>query len=188
MDESISVGEITFTAFDFETTGLSPADDAICEIGAVKFRGGEVNDTFQTLANPGMKVSADARAVSGLTNQQLATAPPVEEVLPDFLEFIADTVLVAHNAEFDMGFLRAAIQVYNLTPIRNLIVDTQALAEKAFPRKRSYSLQALADQLGVDPGAAHRALDDALTCMKVFNACVDQLSFMGDLPLSEVLR
>ncbi len=188
MDESTAVAEITFTAFDFETTGLNPVEDAICELGAVKFRHAEVIDTFQTLTNPGVRISADARAVSGLTNKKLAAYPPVSETLPEFLAFIQGSVLVAHNAEFDLGFLRAALQTYRLPDIRNLIVDTQALAQKAFPRRRSYSLQSLAEYLGAHPGAAHRALDDALTCMKVFNACVDQLSFMGDLELSQVLR
>lgn len=187
MNENTSVAEITFTAFDFETTGLSPVSDGICEIGAVQFRNGEVVDTFQALTNPGVKISPDAQAVSGLSNEQVANAPEVGVVLPDFLGFAKDTVMIAHNAEFDMGFLRVALQKHSLPEIPNIIIDTQALAQKAFPRRRSYSLQALAEHLGVDPGSAHRALDDALTCMKIFNACVEQLSFMGDLPLSEVL-
>ncbi len=188
MNENISVAEITFTAFDFETTGLNPVSDGIVEIGAVQFRSGEVVDTFQALTNPGIKISADAQAVSGLSNEQIATAPEVAVVLPDFLRFAGESVLIAHNAEFDMGFLRAALQTYSLPEIQNIIIDTQALAQKAFPRRRSYSLQALAEHLGVEPGSAHRAHDDALTCMKIFNACVEQLSFMGELPLSEVLR
>jgi DNA polymerase III subunit epsilon len=111
----------------------------------------------------------------------------VEAVLPRFIEFAGSAILVAHNAEFDTGFLRAELQRAGMHTVENLIIDTQALAQKAFPGKKSYSLQNLVDMLGIPANTAHRARDDARQCMRLFEHCVQALSFMGDLPLSEAL-
>jgi DNA polymerase-3 subunit epsilon len=176
-----------FTAIDFETTGLYPATDKIIECGAVMFTDQHVEDTFQALVNPGIPIGEDAARISGITDRDVAGSPPAEEVIPRLLSFLGSTVLVAHNAPFDIGFLRAACETLGLPPVDNRVVDTLALAMKAFPRRRSYGLQNLAADLALAPNQAHRALDDAMTCMKLFQKCVEQLSFMGDLPLSEVL-
>jgi DNA polymerase III alpha subunit (gram-positive type) len=96
-------------------------------------------------------------------------------------------VLLAHNASFDAGFLRAALQETGLGELDNLIIDTQALAQRAFPRLKSYALQSLVEHLGIPPNNAHRALDDSVVCMKLFLSCAEALSFMGQLSLEEVL-
>jgi DNA polymerase III subunit epsilon len=186
-DPTASVSSVTFTAFDFETTGLYPASDRIVEFGAVKFRDGQIVDTFERLVNPGMPISPDAAAVSGITDADVADATPVDEVVPGFATFLGETVLIAHNAPFDLGFLRAALHALGGRTVTNSIVDTQLLAMKAFPRRRSYGLQNLATELGLPPNRAHRALDDAIMCMRLFERCAQELSFMGDLELSEVL-
>ena len=96
-------------------------------------------------------------------------------------------LLMAHNAPFDLGFLRAGIHLAGLQEIPNPVIDTQLLAMKAYPKRKSYALQNLATELGLPRNRAHRACDDAELCMRLFLSCVDALSFMGDLPLSEVL-
>jgi DNA polymerase III epsilon subunit family exonuclease len=187
MDVSTSVSDTTFTAFDFETTGLEPALHRIVEFGAAKFKAGQVIDTFEALVNPGVAIDGDAGKVSGITNEMVQDKPSVESMLAPFSEFIAGSVLIAHNAAFDVGFLRAALDAAGLPPVKNLIIDTQVLAQKAFPRLKSYSLQNLVTELNIPQGNAHRALDDAIMCMKLFLACADELSFMGEISLEEVL-
>lgn len=186
-DEQQSVSRTTFTAFDFETTGLFPASDRIVEFGAVRFRDGEVVEEFQMLVNPGIPIGADAAKVSGIFDADVVNAPPVLEAMPRFLEFITDSVLIAHNAPFDLGFLRAAAALGGFGEVNNPVCDTQALSIKAFPGKKSYGLENLSKELGLPGYRAHRALDDAVMCMRLFLRCVDQLSFMGDLELGEVL-
>ncbi len=178
---------MTFVAIDFETTGLYPTSDRICEFGAVRFHAGTIVGEFERLANPGIPISAEAAAVSGITDEKVANEPAVDEVVPEFVSFIGDAVIMAHNAPFDVGFLRAAVSSLGLGEISNPIVDTQTLAIKAFPKRKSYGLQNLAAELGLPPNRAHRALDDAIMCMRLFGQCVDELAFMGELELKEVL-
>ena len=181
------VTKVDFTAFDFETTGLQSVSDRIVELGAIRFCGSEITAEFNMLVNPGIPIGAEAGAVSGIHDADVMGAPSVDSVLPSFIEFLGGRVLIAHNAPFDLGFLRAASRSAGLPEIRNLVIDTQLLAMKAFPKRKSYALQNLASELDLPRNRAHRAKDDAELCMRLFLASVDALSFMGDLPLSEVL-
>ncbi|WP_455381977.1 3'-5' exonuclease [Salinispira pacifica] len=181
------VSQVLFTAFDFETTGLTPGVDRIVEFGAVRFKGKEILATFDRLANPGIVISEGASAVSGITNAMVVAQPEVGTILPEFVSFTGESILIAHNAEFDLAFLRAALLDYSMDDVKNKIIDTQVLAKRAFPKQKSYSLQNLAAFLNLPPNNAHRAADDAIMCMRLFNACVDALSFMGELTLGEVL-
>ncbi|MFC8943357.1 exonuclease domain-containing protein, partial [Streptomyces griseoincarnatus] len=99
--------DVTFVVVDLETTGTKATEGGITEIGAVKVRGGEVLGEFQSLVNPGHSVPAFVARLTGITNAMVATAPDIALVLPSFLEWARDTVLVAHNAPFDVGFLKA---------------------------------------------------------------------------------
>ena len=182
-----AVADTVFTAFDFETTGLYPPHDKIVEFGAVKFRGETVLGTFSELVNPGIRIPPEASQISGISDAMVAGKPVIRETLQAFMAFIGDSILLAHNATFDLGFLRAALQEGGAPDVRNPIVDSMAVAIKAYPRRQSYSLQNLVAFLSIPPNTAHRALDDAYNCMKVFNKCVAELSFMGDLALSEIL-
>lgn len=163
---------ITFTAFDFETTGLHPAKDRIVEIGAVRVRGGVIGETFHTLVNPGIPIPPDATAIHGITDADVASKPSIAEAFPDFLGFIAGTVLFAHNALFDMRFLQQVLRVHDLPDHALPVLDTLAFARRVFPGRYSYSLQNLAAWLGLDARAAHSALDDALVCARLFQICV----------------
>ncbi len=187
VDTTKGVAEFTFVAFDFETTGLHPAVDRVVEFGAVRFTIGQELAEFEELANPGRPIHVDAARVSGIDDTMVAGKAPTEAVLPRFMEFAGDAILLAHNAEFDTSFLRAELQRSGLPTVENLIIDTQTLAQKAFPGKKSYSLQNLVEMLGIPANTAHRARDDARQCMRLFEHCVQAMSFMGDLPLSDVL-
>lgn len=187
IDTTQAVTDCSFVAFDFETTGLHPAVDRIVEFGAVRFTIGSELAEFGELANPGREIPAEAAGVSGITTAMVADKPPVEQVLPGFMDFAGDAILIAHNAEFDTAFLRAELQRAGMPTVENLIIDTQVLAQKAFPGKKSYALQNLVEMLGIPANTAHRARDDARQCMRLFEHCVQALSFMGDLPLSEVI-
>lgn len=187
MDLNSSVSDLTFVAFDFETTGLHSGSDRIIEFGAVKFRGNEVIETFGALVNPGISIPEDAARISGIDDAMVKNKPSIDDVLDPFLAFIGDSPLIAHNASFDMGFLRAALAGSGRQDVKNLLIDTQQLAKRAFPGQRSYSLQNLAKFLKLELNNAHRAVDDSVQCMKLFNACAHELSFMGEISLKEVL-
>ncbi|MFP4644658.1 MAG: PolC-type DNA polymerase III [Spirochaetales bacterium] len=187
MNTRASVLDTAFTAIDFETTGLHAGLDRIVELGAVRFRGDVIEAEIEQLVNPECDISEDAAGVSGIDSEMIRDKPVIAEVLPDFMAVCEGSVLVAHNASFDMGFLRAALHETGLPEVNNRVIDTQLLAQRAFPRQRSYSLQALIEMLEIPPNNAHRAKDDAYMCMKLFLACADQLSFMGEVTLEEVL-
>jgi DNA polymerase-3 subunit epsilon len=169
----LASGEI-FAALDFETTGLNPEGDRICEYGAVKFsREGELEE-FSILCDPGIPISKDAQAVSGISDEMVRGLERAESVLPSFLSFLGDASLVAHNAPFDLSFLYAASRRLPSPKPANPVFDTRTLARDAFPGFPRYSLQDLARAFAIDPGDAHRALDDAYTCMRLFLKCVER--------------
>lgn len=182
-----SVADTVFTAFDFETTGLYSGSDRIVEFGAVQFRGTDVLGEFGHLVNPGIPIPPESVNITGIDDAMVASAPRVEDMLDPFLEFVGDSILIAHNASFDMGFLRAALAGSGRPDVSNLVIDTQQLAKRAFPGQRSYSLQNLAGFLKFPLNSAHRAVDDCIQCMRLFNACAQQLSFMGEISIKEVL-
>jgi DNA polymerase-3 subunit epsilon len=187
MDMNASVADTVFTAFDFETTGLHSGSDRIVEFGAVKFRGEEILGTFGELVNPGIPIPEEAAKITGIDDAMVAGKPRIDDVLDGFLEFIGDSILIAHNAGFDMGFLRAALAGSGRSDVTNLLIDTQQLAKRAFPGQKSYSLQNLALFLKFPLNNAHRAVDDSIQCMKLFTACARELSFMGEISIREVL-
>ena len=155
-----------FIAFDFETTGLSADLDHIVEIGAIRFDelGCELG-RFESLVNPARPMPQRAFAVHGISDAMLGDAPTAAEILPSFLEFLGDpdhTVLLAHHASFDAGFLgRELVRLGHLLP-RHRVVDTLALARLSLPKASDHRLSTLADLLGLDTGLAHRAVADSL--------------------------
>ncbi len=156
--------EAEFVALDTETTGLLPASAKLVEIGAVRFRAdGSVVAEYQQLVNPGEPIPASARLVHGITDEMVAGAPPVSEILPEFLSFIAgdSVVLAAHNAPFDLAFLAIALARAGMDLPDIPVVDTRLLARLLLPRLRRYSLDAVAEKLGIEVRERHRALPDA---------------------------
>ncbi|HLS32888.1 MAG TPA: DEDD exonuclease domain-containing protein, partial [Brevibacterium sp.] len=164
--------DVDFVVVDLETTGAHAGDSAITEIGAVRVRGGEPLGEFQSLVRPvGSVVTPFVARLTGITNGMVADAPRIEAVLPAFLEFMRGAVLVAHNAPFDIGFLRAACTRLDYAWPDPTVLDTVALARRALPRTevRNHKLATLAAFFGTDTSPDHRALSDARATVGVLH-------------------
>ena len=161
-----------FCAFDTETTGLSADVGRVIELGAVKFTKDGVMDTFQTLLDPLMPISPEASAVNHIFDDMVQGMPTESQVMPRFAQFAGGAVLVAHNAQFDIRFVNAAMERLSLPQLGNAAIDTLRLTRAIFPDAGHWTLQALAQRLGIDGGNAHRALDDAQTCRLIFLSTV----------------
>jgi DNA polymerase III epsilon subunit family exonuclease len=164
--------ETEYIALDLETTGLFAATDRIVEIGAVRFlANGEETGRFQRLVNPQRPMSPAAFAVHGISDEDLADAPPTHEILPEFLAFLGEPgtrMIMAHNASFDAGFLGREIGRAGLTIPAHSLIDTLPLARRRLPEIGSHRLDHLAQVLGLDPAGAHRALADSLRVKEIW--------------------
>lgn len=182
------LSEVTFVVVDLETTGGTPADCGITEIGAVKVRGGEVLGEFQTLVDPGGPVPAYIQVLTGITTTMLVGAPRIEEVLPSFLEFARGAVLVAHNAPFDVGFLKAAAARTGHAWPGPQVVDTVRLARRAVTRDEvpNHKLSTLAAAFGATVTPNHRALSDARATVDVLHALLGRLAPLGVTHLEDL--
>lgn len=136
VDPALPLYATTFVVVDLETTGGAPDGGGITEIGAVKVRGGEHLGELATLVNPGQPIPPFITVLTGITQAMLVPAPPIEQVLPSFLEFIADAVLVAHNAPYDVGFLKAACAKHGHRWPNPRVLDTAALARRVLTPTR----------------------------------------------------
>ena len=172
---------VTFVTVDLETTGGSPRTSAITEIGAVKTRGGEVIGEFQTLVDPGMPIPPMIVALTGITDAMVSSAPRIEEVLPSFLEFAQGAVLVAHNAPFDMGFLKAACREHGYRWPGSEVVDTVTLARRCTTNEEAPNkkLSTLARVFGTQVTPNHRALDDARATSEIMHHMFERLAAWG---------
>ncbi len=158
----------TFTAFDIETTGLSPSKNRILEIGAVKFRGGKVIDQNSWLINPGVSIPERVQLIHRITPPMVAASPSFSEVWPEFDSFTDGTVLLAHNARFDMGFLNAELARNGLPVCRRRTIDTLKLFRTWMPAAASHSLKSLCTLMNVKQTRAHRASADAMSLFLLF--------------------
>ncbi|MFI2478331.1 DEDD exonuclease domain-containing protein [Nocardia xishanensis] len=181
--------DTTFVVVDLETTGTSADGDAITEIGAVKVRGGEVLGEFATLVNPGRAIPPAVVHVTGITTAMVYAAPRIESVLPGFLEFAAGAVLVAHNARFDMAFLRAAAARCETEWPKAPVLCTVKLARRVLGRDEAPSvrLASLARLLGASTQPTHRALDDARATVDVLHALIARVGNQGVHSLTELM-
>ena len=165
--------EATYVVVDLETTGLRPGQSGICEIGAVRLRGFEVEAEFETLVNPGLPIDAGASAVTGLRNEQLRGAPPPAVAVQRFLAFAGDSVLVAHNARFDLAFLDRETERLTGSRIGSPVVDTVRLARRLLAgRVAGFGLGQLAWFLGTAERPCHRALPDARATAELLLALI----------------
>ena len=156
-----------FTVFDLETTGLSMSVDRITEIGAVLVENGEIVKEFNTFVNPERSIPARITELTGITNQMVQDAPKIDVALAEFLEFAKDSVLVAHNANFDCGFVRAAASRLGV-PFTHTYIDTVPLCSSAFPQLRNVKLDTVAAFMGLGEFNHHRACDDARMLARIF--------------------
>ena len=185
VDENVAVhgpGDLPldgeFVAFDLETTGLEAKTDAIIEIGAVRVRGGEVVDRFASFARPGRPLSAKTVSLTGITDEMLRGAPAPEDAVDAFLDWLGDTPLCAHNAAFDIGFIReyCGRSGRDFDP---LYMDTMVLSQYLCPGLSNHKLDTVANALGLPPFQHHRAYDDAAVCGRILAALFGMLRSEG---------
>ena len=178
-----------YVIFDLETTGISPNYDEVIEISALKVKGGEVVDEFNTLVNPGRKIPFGATKVNGITNAMVAEAPAFSHVLEEFLDFAEGLVLVGHNiARFDMKFIwRDAEQYFGEIP-QNNYVDTLQVARKHLPKMEHHRLVDLAEHYGISSEGAHRALNDCYMNQKVYECMVAEMREAHQKRVEEVRK
>jgi len=177
----------TFVVVDLETTG-STGTDSITEIGAVKVRGGEVIGEFATLVDPGVSIAPFVSVLTGITDQMVSTAPTISAVLPAFLEFLRGAVLVAHNAPFDVGFLKAACHTHGHRWPKPSVVDTALLARRVLTRDEvpNCKLGTLAQFFRAATTPNHRALADARATVDVLHGLIARLGNLGVHSLPEL--
>ncbi len=179
-----------FVVFDLETTGLSKHNDHIIEIGAVKVQNGVVTDHFSAFVNPGVNIPPKITELTGITNAMVKDAPSIDTVLPQFLAFAGDAVLVAHNASFDVGFVSEAVKkVGSATQsqdLPNTVLDTVELSRALFPQLSKHKLNIVAEHLGVSLENHHRAVDDATATAEIFIKCIALLREQGVETLTDI--
>ena len=180
-----SLDNTTYCVLDLETTGISFRTEKITEVGIMKIRNGELLDSFSCFVNPEKPIPQKVVEVTNITDDMVKDADTIDKVLPKVIEFIGDSVLVAHNADFDIGFLK-----YNATALglklNNTYMDTLKLAKELFPQYKKYKLGIIAENLGIKVDVAHRALDDVDTTVKVFNIMLDMLKEQGVKTLDDI--
>ena len=179
-DLGVHLSQVTFCVVDLETTGGADTD-MITEVGAVKVRGGEVLGEFQTLVNPRSQIPPLVAVLTGITNQMVADAPPLRQVLPAFLAFAQGTVIVAHNAAFDTGFLRRGCVDLAYAYPRWPVVDTAALARQILLRDEvsNCRLATLAKHFHAGTTPNHRALTDARATVDVLHGLIERVGNLG---------
>ena len=186
--------EVVFVILDLETSGAAPSTGAaITEIGAVKVRGGEIIGEFQTFVNPQHGLSDFITSLTGITDEMLADAPKIKSVLPDFFEFLGsdkETVLVAHNAPFDLGFLKAAAKKHKCAWPDYPVIDTVRIARSVLERDEvaNCKLSTLATFFGAATSPTHRALDDARATVDVLHGIFERLGTFEVTTLHELLN
>ena len=173
MTEDISTLE--FAAFDTETTGLQPYSEELVELAAVRFNlESGAKDYFQTLVNPGKPIPPGATRVHGITDEMVASAPTLGQVLPSFFQFLGRAIPVAHNAPFDIGFLSLHSMRLGITPPSMPVLDSCMFSRRVLLDQPSHRLQALVEALGIAESTFHRALADTKSCMEVFRHLVQK--------------
>ncbi|KXZ39809.1 DNA polymerase-3 subunit alpha [Alkalithermobacter thermoalcaliphilus JW-YL-7 = DSM 7308] len=175
----------TFVVFDIETTGLSNQNDKITEIGAVKIRNFQIVDTFSALINPEIPIPKTVQELTGITDEMVTDKEKIHEILPKFIDFVGDSVLVAHNAEFDIGFIRENTKSLGID-FNNNYIDTISLAKVLLPNLKKYKLNIVAKELNIKLENHHRAVDDAQATAHIFVKFLEMLSEKGVKTLYEV--
>ena len=175
----------TYCVLDLETTGLSPLTEKITEIGIMKLKDGKVIDEFSCFVNPEKSIPAKVVEVTNITDDMVKDAETIEKVFPKMLEFIEGSILVAHNADFDIGFLKHNAKTLGFD-FDFTYLDTLSLAKEIFPDYKTYKLGRIAKNLGIKVEVAHRALDDVDTTVKVFNIMFEKLKERGVQTLEDI--
>lgn len=173
---SSSLAPEKYVVLDLETTGVNHKTDAIIEVAAVKYEYGEETDIFEQLVNPLQIIPEEVIIITGITNEDVQSAPQIAEVLPQLMDFLGDLPIVAHNAPFDKSFLLDAYKQSGLE-FKNPVIDTLKLARKAFPTLESHALENLKRILNLqsEVSISHRALPDVYTAAELYRRCNEEL-------------
>lgn len=174
-----SLKDATYVVFDVETTGLSSQYDKIIELAAVKVKDGEIIDKFERFSNPGERLNETIKNLTGITDDMLIDAPPIESVLNDFKDFVGDAIYVAHNASFDMGFIDTGFDRLGYGPTENGVIDTLELSRTINTEMGKHGLNFLAKKYGVELTQHHRAIYDAETTAHIFVKMLKQMETLG---------
>lgn len=167
--------EHTFIAFDTETSGAYPIGDDVVEFGAVKWQAGKIVDELQLLIKPRQLMSDFIIGIHGITNEMVEESPPMRDVIHKIDAFIHDHILMAHHAAFDVGFMTVEYEKYGLPFPTQPVLCTSLLSRKLIYGCENHKLQTLVRFLGINGGSAHRALDDARSCLYVGLKCFEKL-------------
>jgi DNA polymerase-3 subunit epsilon len=187
LEDTVPLSEVEFVVVDLETTGGSPADSRITEIGAVKLRGGERTGVFETLVNPGVPIPRQITHLTGIDDLVVAGAPPIEWVLPSFAEFARGCVFVAHNARFDFTFLNVALERLDYGALPPPPVCTARLARRVvWPDVPNVRLHTLAQYFRTAVRPSHRALPDAEACSEVLHGLLELGGRLGIVTLGDL--
>lgn len=168
-----------FVVFDIETTGLNSHTNQIIEIGAVKIRSGRILDRYSQLINPEIPIPYHITQITGITNEEVENKPKISEVIENFVNFVGDAVLVAHNAPFDMGFIKRDIKKYLNIDYQCSVIDTLQMARDLFPNFKKYGLGDLNKTLGLALEKHHRAVDDSQATANMFIIFLDKYKEKG---------
>ena len=174
-----------YCVLDIETTGIPYRSEMITELGAIKIKNGEIIDEFECFVNPEKPIPYEVVQVTHITDDMVKSAKTIKDVLPEFIKFCGDNVLVAHNANFDIGFLRYQANKLGLK-FDNTYIDTLSLAKDLFPEFTKYKLGIIATNLRIKLDVAHRALDDVKTLVKVFEVMLEKLKEQGVTKLNDI--
>jgi len=179
---------MTFVIVDIETTGLSKRRHRITEIAAARVKDGKIKEEFHTLVNPGVKIPKFITALTGIDDDLVKDAPPIEDVLSDFVQFLGDSVFVAHNATFDIGFLGHNAEKHHNVVLANEKLCTRKLANRLLPDLPSKKLGSICEHLEITNSQAHRAMGDVQATVQVFNTFLAMLQDQGIDSPEEVIR
>lgn len=176
----------TYVVVDVETTGISPSEHRVTEIGAVKLEDGIVQGTFNSLVNPGRPIPGEITALTGISQEMVQKAPHWAGVHPYFLDFLGSAVLIAHNASFDLGFINSEMRLVGESPLGNLHLCTLKLARRLDKKLPDHRLDTLASHYGVSVLDRHRALGDAMAAGKIFLGMLGRFRELGFQTLRQV--
>jgi len=157
-----------YVALDLETTGLDPHYDSIIEVATVRVESGVIIDRFHSLVNPGFNIDEFITELTGITNDMLLGAPSLKDILPVFIDFLGDSVIVAHNANFDINFIYDGCAELLQAGFTNNFVDTMRVSRRLFPEHTTHTLAALVDRFNICGTVDHRALSDALKAYECY--------------------
>lgn len=170
--------EFEFIAFDTETSGAYPLGAEVVEFGAVRWKAGKEIASYQTLLKPSRPMSDFIIGIHGITNEMVEDAPLMKEKVSEIRDFFNGAILMAHHAPFDMGFIMADFERYQIKPPSEDVLCTSLLARQLIPESHNHKLQTLITHLGLERGSAHRAKDDARACLYVGLECMNRMGPM----------